>query len=55
MLKCEKHGIHYTQGNGCITCQAESLGKLKACKHEWIDYNGFTDRYKYCQHCGEKK
>jgi len=26
-----------------------------SCKHEWLDYFGLVDSYKYCKHCNEKK
>lgn len=28
---------------------------LKKCQHEWKDYHGFTESYKYCSKCGVKK
>lgn len=28
---------------------------MKECQHEWADYVGFSERYKYCRKCDEKR
>lgn len=37
-------------------CQGIIVAKSKDnCFHEWIDYLGLNERYKYCKHCDEKR
>lgn len=30
-------------------------GEKTSCSHDWVEYNGFTEVYKYCKKCDEKR
>lgn len=34
---------------------SESVPATLICNHTWKNYEGFTERYQYCEKCDEKK
>ena len=32
-----------------------ALSRKNRCKHEFIEYNGFREKYHFCKHCDKKK
>lgn len=46
--------------SNCVTLisgpiKYRKLLSTSICRHKWIDYVGFTESYRFCDHCGIKK
>ena len=49
------NGVHHLyQGDDKLSAGSVTTD-LRHCAHEWKEYRGFVENYRYCEKCNEKK